>query len=239
MTLDHCTISNNQAGFDGGIEVRNSSALSLNNSIIAGNSAGTNPNIDINDISSQSGTNILSGDPLLYPLGDYGGPTHTMPPLPGSGAIDAATGTSHGTDQRGVSVGTSADIGAVELQQGEAESLFNTDNDHDGIPLGLEYILGTDISNPDAGNPSNLRITFDGNGDPNLRFGMNTQALPDGITLNILRSLDLDTYSNIGSYTTTSDVFSTTDTNDSFSTDNTTAEPSFLFIDQNLSLIHI
>ena len=62
---------------------------------------------------------------------------------------------------------------------------------------------------------------------------MNTQALPDGITLNILRSLDLDTYSNIGSYTTTSDVFSTTDTNDSFSTDNTTAEPSFLFIDQN------
>ena len=137
------------------------------------------------------------------------------------------------TDQRVLSVGTPADIGAVELQQGEAVSLFLTDNDNDGIPQGLEYILGTDINNPDAGNPSNLRITFDGNGDPNLRFGMNTQALPDGITLNIERSLDLATYSIIGSYTTTDDIFTTTDTNDSFNTDNSTTEPTFLFIDQN------
>ena len=241
ITLDHCTISNNQARFQGGIFSINNSALSLNNSIIAGNSAylvainspRTDPNIIIGDIISESGTNILEGDPLLYPLGDYGGPTHTMPPLPGSGAIDAATGTSHNTDQRGLSVGTPADIGAAELQQGEAESLFLTDNDNDGIPQGLEYILGTDINNPDAGNPSNLRITFDGNGDPNLRFGMNTQALPDGITLNIERSLDLATYSIIGSYTTTDDIFTTTDTNDSFNTDNSTTEPTFLFIDQN------
>lgn len=31
-----------------------------------------------------------TGDPLLAPLGDYGGPTLTMPPLPGSPAIDAS-----------------------------------------------------------------------------------------------------------------------------------------------------
>ena len=38
----------------------------------------------------------------LAPLGDYGGPTQTMPPLPGSPAIDAGgTTTAFDTDQRG------------------------------------------------------------------------------------------------------------------------------------------
>jgi hypothetical protein len=37
------------------------------------------------------GANLTSGDPMLYPLGNYGGPTLTMPPRLGSPAIDAVT----------------------------------------------------------------------------------------------------------------------------------------------------
>jgi hypothetical protein len=62
-----------------------------------------------------SGTGNLNQDPLLAPLGDYGGPTQTMPLLPGSAAIDA--GTSSGaptTDQRGISRVGAVDIGAFE-----------------------------------------------------------------------------------------------------------------------------
>ena len=66
----------------------------------------------------------IGGDPLLAPLGDYGGPTQTMPPLPGSPAIDAgdnAAASGLATDQRGMARVQSGgyglpvvDIGAVE-----------------------------------------------------------------------------------------------------------------------------
>jgi hypothetical protein len=67
------------------------------------------------------GVNLTSGNPLLAPLGNYGGPTPTMPPLPGSPAIDAgidAAASMFTTDQRGTGyprlVGAHVDIGAVE-----------------------------------------------------------------------------------------------------------------------------
>jgi hypothetical protein len=65
----------------------------------------------------------VTAPPNLAPLGNYGGPTQTMPPLPGSPAINGCTNgydTSLIYDQRGVGfprlVGPYADIGAVELQ---------------------------------------------------------------------------------------------------------------------------
>jgi hypothetical protein len=64
-----------------------------------------------------TGVNLTNGTPLLAPLGQYGGPTPTMPPLPGSPAIDVATnGTIFFTDQRRLPriVGAFADLGAVE-----------------------------------------------------------------------------------------------------------------------------
>ena len=55
--------------------------------------------------------------PLLGTLGDYGGPTATIPLLPGSPAIGmgdlAQAGT---TDQRGYTRGSSVDIGAFQDQ---------------------------------------------------------------------------------------------------------------------------
>src|SRR5262249_49090076 len=54
---------------------------------------------------------------LLAPLGNYGGPTQTMPLLPGSPAIDAGTSTGAPTvDQRGQARVGAVDIGAFESQ---------------------------------------------------------------------------------------------------------------------------
>ena len=62
--------------------------------------------------------NLIGVDPLLAPLGDYGGPTMTMPLLPGSPAIGGGT-TGVGipnTDQRGQSRTGHVDIGAFQSQ---------------------------------------------------------------------------------------------------------------------------
>ncbi|MBK8051349.1 MAG: hypothetical protein IPK16_32170 [Anaerolineales bacterium] len=61
----------------------------------------------------------FSGDPLLAPLGDYGGPTWTAPLLPGSKALNAGDAAAClATDQRGVTrpQGSACDLGAFESQ---------------------------------------------------------------------------------------------------------------------------
>ncbi|MFO0960935.1 MAG: choice-of-anchor Q domain-containing protein, partial [Isosphaeraceae bacterium] len=67
--------------------------------------------------SDLTGTADAPIDPLLAPLGDYGGPTWTMALLPGSPAINS--GSSSGTpstDQRGKPRVGGTDIGAFESQ---------------------------------------------------------------------------------------------------------------------------
>jgi hypothetical protein len=107
---------------------------------VAGNTAGVGPDLDgaltslghnlIGDGTGGSGfadTDLVGTadfpiDPLLEPLGDYGGPTQTMRPLPGSPVINAGDNTdAPDTDQRGFPriVGGFIDIGAVELQPDE------------------------------------------------------------------------------------------------------------------------
>jgi hypothetical protein len=62
-------------------------------------------------------TNSISGNPLLAPLGNYGGPTQTLALLPGSPAINAGAPVSGLTaDQRGKSYVGAPDIGAFESQ---------------------------------------------------------------------------------------------------------------------------
>jgi hypothetical protein len=68
------------------------------------------------------GTVAFRIDPMLEPLGDYGGPTPTMRPLPGSPVINTGDNAdAPDTDQRGfprIVLGF-IDIGAVELQANE------------------------------------------------------------------------------------------------------------------------
>jgi hypothetical protein len=66
------------------------------------------------------GSHDIHLDPLLGPLGNYGGPTQTIPLLPGNPAIDAGSNSliplGVTTDQRGFAriVGSAVDLGAFE-----------------------------------------------------------------------------------------------------------------------------
>jgi hypothetical protein len=64
----------------------------------------------------QAGTQSLRLDPLLGPLTDFGAPTSVLPLLPGSPAFEAGNDQLTGTDQRGQPrpTGAHVDIGAFE-----------------------------------------------------------------------------------------------------------------------------
>ena len=138
-TLTNCTISDNSAGlYGGGICIY--STATLENTIVAGNMAGT-AGPDAYDYITSLGNNLIgqtdgsSGwvasdltgtiatplDPTLGPVGNYGGPTETMGLLPGSPAIDAGNNalipSGVTTDQRGYPriYHATVDIGAFEL----------------------------------------------------------------------------------------------------------------------------
>ena len=114
MMVNQCTIVGNLDNYGGG-GIYSVGWQTLSNSIVAANPSG---NILVYGPTTGS-VNLTSGDPLLAPLGDYGGPTPTMPPLPGSPVIDGCiNGTSFTTDQRGLPriAGPFADIGAAENQ---------------------------------------------------------------------------------------------------------------------------
>jgi formylglycine-generating enzyme required for sulfatase activity len=128
LTLRHSTVSNNQissfAASPGGGGVHASGIFVLENSIIAGNRSThieTVPDDLVGSVTESLGVNLIGGDAMLAPLGNYGGPTETMPLLAGSPAIDGAIWlpTSPSTDQRKSArpAGAAPDIGAVEHSQ--------------------------------------------------------------------------------------------------------------------------
>lgn len=123
MTVNGCTFVGNQADAGGGIYFNGAGghSLYLTNTIAFSNTASTGANIYITNGSVNLVSNLLGTNALLAPLGNYGGPTQTMPPLFGSPAIDAgsdAAASMFTTDQRGYPrrSGAHVDIGAVEAQ---------------------------------------------------------------------------------------------------------------------------
>ncbi len=114
-TLTNCTVSGNSASSEGGGGLYTKffgATTTLTNTIVAGN-------LGVFDaLGNRTGTNnLIGGNPLLAPLGNYGGPTQTMALLPGSPAIDAGTSTgAPSTDQRGLPRFNAVDIGAFESQ---------------------------------------------------------------------------------------------------------------------------
>jgi hypothetical protein len=167
------TISGNHVtdptGITGGICNFGSVLLTVENSIIAGNTGVRSFARDVyyasaapitasgaNLIGNNStvtatfppgplvGTEVSSLNPRLAPLGDYGGPTQIMPPLPGSPAIEHAVPLpgDPATDQRGAPrpTGPKPDLGAVEAFAFSSLQLVDTDND--GIDDRLEPAYG-------------------------------------------------------------------------------------------------
>jgi ELWxxDGT repeat protein len=126
----NATLAGDAAGNGGGIANYGPGQSLLTNTIVANSPTGSDL-YSAPGSSGFSGTNDLIGDgsdlgsftssrqgnPLLAPLGSYGGSTDTMALLPGSPAIDA--GTSAGApnmDQRGYGRVGAVDIGAFESQ---------------------------------------------------------------------------------------------------------------------------
>ena len=117
LALTHSTVSGNTASNGSGGGINNiSGPLTLNNSIIAGNTAPTDPDIK-GTISTQNGINLIGGDPQLAALGNYGGPTETMPPRcgPGRPPITGRPSCSSPDARRCASASTCASIASVPI----------------------------------------------------------------------------------------------------------------------------
>jgi parallel beta-helix repeat protein len=147
FSLHHVTISGNSATGSGGGVYLGSGLLSVDNSIVANNTAGTDNDLgdsegtfdlsfnlvespgtaDIND----NGGNVLNQDPQLGALQNNGGPTLTHLPAftsPAVNAGDPAFTPPPATDQRGNArvVGGRIDMGAVEINPGTVQLLNAT-----------------------------------------------------------------------------------------------------------------
>jgi CSLREA domain-containing protein len=124
-TFQHCLIAQNFSSNGGAEDVKVFSATFVNANLL-GKAAIA--------VTSTGPTPILSSNPRLAPLFDYGGPTQTMALLPGSPAIDAATGSTAATDQRGFPIQGVADLGAYEHGAGsEAEPFRVTTSSASGV----------------------------------------------------------------------------------------------------------
>ncbi len=153
LSLFNCTVSGNSAATGGGLAATSGSTATLVNTIVAGQKGG-------GDVAGQfTGTgNVIGGNPLLAPLGDYGGPTLTMALLPGSPAQGGGT-TGTGiptTDQRGFARGASIDIGAFQSQ---ASTQVNTTAD--GVGSGLGQLSLRQAVNLANAQPAGDTISFD------------------------------------------------------------------------------
>jgi len=151
LTIRDCTIYGNQADYGGGL-----TGGDLGNTILAGNTAGSGPDAigtlvssDYNLIQNTNGItftgttthNLLGQNPLLGRLADYGGPTLSMAPLPGSPVLDKGKSNTS-SDQRlrprpydgnlpNAGGGNGADIGSIEINPGTI-LVMNTNNSGPG-----------------------------------------------------------------------------------------------------------
>ena len=175
LEIHHCTIMNNLAGQASGSGIASfgdaATRTVVGNSIVVGNAdadvdyvlAGFNSFIsnghnligkgnavgDFNQRRDETGVE----DPRLAPLADFGGPTRTRPPLPGSPAIEGGQSDANttGTDQRGQPriAGQFPDIGAVEAFAFSRLPLVDTDGD--GIDDRLEPAYGFEVGIDESG----------------------------------------------------------------------------------------
>jgi hypothetical protein len=180
LALNQCTLSANSASNSDGGGILNDGTMAMTNSIVAGNGAVSGAGADIyNNFSplTYGGSNIVGAvsningtitgttpivaGPNLQPLGNYGGPTQTMPPMTNSPAVDAGSDSAtnfFATDQRGYPrlSGLHVDIGAVELQQATATT------------LPASNITGTNATGNGTVTPNELETTW------YFQYGTNT-----------------------------------------------------------------
>jgi hypothetical protein len=177
LTITNSTLSGNSAAVtSGGIDNYSGWPLPIRDTIVAGNTASSSP--DVQGALTSQGHNLIGDgtgglgysstdlvgtsanpiDPRLGPLADNGGPTRTMALLPGSPAIGAGDPTDAPEfDQRGPGyprvINGLIDIGSFEVQSVTAP--FVVINTNDAGPGSLRQA----ILNADASTGS-VTITF-------------------------------------------------------------------------------
>lgn len=165
MDARNCTIAANTAKIAGGGLAEGTAYLRA--TIVSGNTAPSSPDVFLGEVDTEG--NLITPILSLAPLGNYGGPTQTMPPLTGSPAIDPLPGFSTlSTDQRGYPRVGPRDIGAVEYKGDRYEDasiinrvmpqIWNTDADGDGLPHAIEHLHGTNPFIPDNASPATLSV---------------------------------------------------------------------------------
>jgi predicted outer membrane repeat protein len=181
LIVSNTTVSGNTAtSYGGGID--SVSAPTMTNSIVAGNSAATYADIYSNSNGSIDPSNIASTDPsgtsqlvpMLAPLGNFGGTTQTMIPLPGSPAIcngivaDISAGST--TDQRGFARTTSytqgvcADAGAVQTNYALSFVQQPTDAAQGAIITPAPTVQLNENGNPFTRGAATITLTLNGAG---------------------------------------------------------------------------
>ncbi len=147
-----------------------------------------NHNISQTNSGLGAGVIISTADPLLNPLGNYGGPTQTMPPKAASVAIDGGTNANAPSDdQRGFTRPASviSDIGAVEIQN--SLTLSASGGTYDVLLSGGNVIVKNDqtgdiLFSENQNSMKNLVITGGAGNDTLQVDSVNgLVALPGGI----------------------------------------------------------
>ena len=191
LTMTNSTVNGNSGAFISGGGILISGVGNLNNTIVAnsfsggdcvgGSGATINAQYSLieDGLGCVNGSKInnLTGDPLLGPLQDNGGPTLTHALLTGSPAIDKGSSFSLTTDQRGLlrpvditsisNASDGADIGAFEAQAAACPTIT---------------LSPSSLPNGTVGSAYDQTITVEGSSD-SFGFAVTGGSLPDGLTL--------------------------------------------------------
>ncbi|MGA2848437.1 MAG: Ig-like domain-containing protein [Terracidiphilus sp.] len=185
LTVNDSTISGNSATGGGGI-YGVGTTVNLANSIVSGNTADADIDGGFND---NGGNQAGVGGINLAPLASYGGPTQTMPALPGSPAICFGTLTNWNAasltaDQRGFALlstycpAGSVDSGAVQTDYALAFTTEPPATANAGAPLTPAPVVTlTESGSVFAAATSAVTIT---DADSGLSGGTNSATLSSG-----------------------------------------------------------
>jgi hypothetical protein len=205
-TLTNVTFSDNSATiYGGGMDNNFSSSPTIHNTIFWGNTATSDGAQIYNDASSPvvndsivqggyaGGTNIITADPRLGTLGNFGGFTQTIPLLAYSSAINMGNDlTCAVTDQRGIArpQGAHCDIGAFELVDNTPPNT-NIDSQNPATTptnsISMTFTFsGTDT---DSGVKS-FECDLDGGGFATCASPKSYASLPDGSHTFQVRAID-------------------------------------------------
>jgi CSLREA domain-containing protein len=194
LTLINSTLTNNSAGVAGG-GISNAYHLTVSNSIVAFNSAPSNPNLD--GTAATLKASITTNDPglALGPLASNGGPTQTVAIGLTSSAVDhgdsvvcglAIPNGANGVDQRGVirPQGAACDIGAFEAVIPNP-SVFTVSNTSDSGAGSLrQAILNANSTANSPLGPDQILFNIPGTGTQTISLNSALPAVTDPVVIN-------------------------------------------------------